>query len=137
MSADVIPLADIEGGTSGDGDSILLILRDQGGTEHRFSLPHDAAGEVMWKLQALANEAQQKRQKKRPHKGMAEIASRRAFQVDQVHLQPFDQKIAVLLLRVGSTHAAFHLDRSRLSEMQSGLAGCQQLLDPPPSGTVH
>jgi hypothetical protein len=137
MTADIIPLADIEGGTSGDGERILLILQDQSGTQHQFSLPHESAGEVIWKVQALANEAQQKRQNIHSHSAKVEIASTRAFQADQVHLQPFDQKNAVLLLRIGSVHAAFHLDRSRLSEMQKGLSGCQEILDPPPSGALH
>ena len=137
MGAEIIPLANIEGGTSKDGENILLILHDRSGTEHQFSLPHEAAGEVIWKVQALANEAQQRRQKKRAHSATLEIASTRAFQANQVFLQPFDQKNAVLLLRVGSMHAAFHLDRSRLSEVKKGLASCQELLNPPPSGTVH
>ena len=137
MGAEIMPLADIEGGTSEDGDSILLILRDKSGTEHQFSLPHEAAGEVVWKVQALANEAQRKRQKKHSHSATLEIASTRAFQANQVFLQPFDQKNAVLLLRVGSMHAAFHLDRSRLSEVKKGLASCRELLNPPPSDTVH
>ncbi len=137
MTADIIPLANIEGGTSTDGKRILLILQDLDGTQHQFSLPYDAAGEVIWKVQALASEAQQRRRKKPSHSSMIEIASRRAFQVDEVDLQPFDLENAVLVLRIDTVYAAFHLDRPRLSEMKNGLARCKQLLDPPPSGAVH
>jgi len=124
----------MSGGSSDDGDSIVVTFEDQGGEHHSFSLPHEAAGEIVWKVQALANDAEAKRHRQKP---IAEIATKTAFATTQAHLQQVSDSLAVLVLRVGSVHVAFQMTPDQIRSLQEDLSHCRTMLGDSSSGKVH